>query len=93
MPMTRRQFELGVGPETEGLMRRVYEFLSANRELAYTRDELSREFEGNNGSDLTDLGHALRALEDVRAVEAREVRGEWHYALYKEVDSNTWEPI
>ena len=40
MPLTKRQFELGVDKEGEGIMRRVYELLSESKELAYSQDEI-----------------------------------------------------
>ena len=40
MPLTRRQFELGIYDETESLIRLIYRLLSENKHLAYSEEEL-----------------------------------------------------
>ena len=48
LPLTKRQFELGVYDETESLMYLVYELLSRN--LAYSEGELLEMYKGNRES-------------------------------------------
>ena len=40
MPITKRQFELGIDDQGEDFMRQMYEILAADRGSAYSRDEL-----------------------------------------------------
>ena len=92
MPLTKRLFELGVGPQTEAWMRRIYDFLSADREHAYSRAELYEKFVEGMGLEDHRFPLVLDALEGVGGVEAREVRGTRYYAFYREVDQISWEP-
>ena len=50
MPLTKRQFELGVYDETESLKYLVYELLSRNKHLAYSEGELLEMYKGNRES-------------------------------------------
>lgn len=40
MPITRRQFEFGIDSVIENEMRRIYSFLEAHKDEAFTQDEL-----------------------------------------------------
>lgn len=93
MPLTRRQFELGVDTETENWMRRIYGFLSENNHLAYTTEELFEEVAHNDSSVSTVFQRAMEALQVVWAVEARIVRGTRYVAHVRDVDTSTWVPI
>ena len=88
MPLTRRQFQLGVDKKTESLMRQIYELLSRQQNLAYSQAELIEMMEGDTG----DIYRALETLARVGAVEVRQVSSESYYAFYQEVDQATWQP-
>ncbi|MEK7777623.1 MAG: hypothetical protein AAB303_03245 [Chloroflexota bacterium] len=40
MPITRRQFELGIAPAIEEWMEKLYDFLREHKDQAYTAGEL-----------------------------------------------------
>ena len=42
MPLTRKQFELGIDKHVEEWMRRIYSYLSQHKEEAFTEDELAK---------------------------------------------------
>ena len=91
MPLTKRQFELGVYDETLGLMCLVYELLSQNKHLAYSEGELLEMYKGNGESRIDQFRRALEALTNAGAVQSREIDGTLYYAFYREVDQATWE--
>ena len=41
MPLTRKQFELGIDKHIEEWMRHIYSYLSQHKEEAFTEDELA----------------------------------------------------
>lgn len=88
MPITKRQFELGINNEIDALMKRVYDFLNTHRDLAYNRDELEKEV---GGGDSNRLPRALEVLVTVGAAEAGWVRNDSYYAFANEIDTKTWE--
>ncbi len=51
MPLTVRQFDLGIDQEMDGWMRQVYELLIRNQHLAYSSEELSREVLGASAEE------------------------------------------
>ena len=92
MPLTKRQFELGVYDETEGLMRLVYELLSQNKHLAYSEDELIEMHNGHREGRNDQVRRALGALTNAGAVQSREIDGTLYYAFWQDADQATWEP-
>ena len=92
LPLTKRQFELGVYDETESLMYLVYELLSRNKHLAYSEGELLEMYKGNRESRVDQLRRALEELTGMGAVESRKIDGTLYYAFRREVDPTTWEP-
>lgn len=92
MSLTRRQFEIGVGPETEQWMHRLYAYLSENRDLAFTAPELFELLSSDEFNDQTRSEWALDALVDVYAIESRLVSGVKYYAFYQEMDTVAWRP-
>ena len=91
MPLTKRQFELGIYDETLGLMWLAYELLSQNKHLAYSEGELLEMYKGNGESRIDQFRRALEALTNAGAVQSREIDGTLYYAFYREVDQATWE--
>ena len=93
MSLTRRQFEIGVGADTERWMLRLYAYLSENRHLAYTAPELFELLSSDEFNDQTLSQWALDALVDVYAIETRRVAGTIYYAHYQEMDTAFWRPL
>ncbi len=93
MPLTKRQFELGIDEEMEIWMRQVYELLADNNELAYSHDELGQQVLGD-ARDM-EAGEKLERILDVlvriRAVERREVAGNYYYAFDEKINTSSWE--
>lgn len=87
MPITRRQFELGINNEIDALMERIYNFLDAHRDLAYNQGELEKEV---GGEDPNHFPRALEVLVTVGAFESGWVRNDSYYAFANEVDTETW---
>ena len=89
MPLTKRQFELGVYDETEGLMRLLYDLLSQNRHLAYSEGELLEMHNGKSEGRTGQIRRALAALTNAGAVQSREIDGKLYFAFQREVDQAT----
>ncbi len=94
IPLSERQFELGIDQEMENWMRQVYELLAEHRELAYSQGELQQAVldKPTPVTKLQKFGRALDVLAEVRAVEKRWVGDTDYYAFLQELDTNTWEP-
>lgn len=85
MPITRRQFELGIDNETESWMKRVHEYLAAHPDEAFTVEELVGSLRGSNpGMTDSELSLLLRTavdkLAELGAAEVRTVREIEYYA-------------
>ena len=100
MPLTRRQFELGIDDEGESWMRQVYELLSSRKELAYSRRELGQHVLDRPGkSDVFDKDATMRAkfergleiLQVLGAIEKRELGDTDYYAFYEGIDTISWQ--
>ena len=93
MPLNKRQFQLGVGEETETLMRTIYGMLAKDREHAYNADEVLKGLDKRFMHEWRHrFDHALEALVEVGALELRDVDGTSYYAFHIEIDQNTWQP-
>ena len=95
MPLTKRQFELGVDEDGENLMRQVYELLAANPDLAYSHKELQKAVLGTP-TPVTRLGkfkQAVEALIGIGAVDVRKVARTNYYAYLREFDIGTWKSV
>ena len=91
MPLTKRQFELGIEHQTEGWMRKVYELLASDRDHAYSSRELLDKLRGRAHTSSAKLPRALEVLVGIGAVETRDVDGTHYYTFHLEVDMVTWE--
>jgi Fe2+ or Zn2+ uptake regulation protein len=91
MPLTKRQFELGIEHQTEGWMQKIYQLLSEDRDHAYSSREILEKLRGRSHVSAVKLPRALEVLVGIGAVETREVDGTYYYAFYREVDQATWE--
>lgn len=74
-------------------MRQMYEILAADRDSAYSRDELRTAVLGDSLSahESEQFISALRALLRVNGVEQRDVASSEYYAFHWELDTATWE--
>ena len=88
MPLTRRQYEVGVDSDTENLMRQINDVLCEHKHLAFSEAELIEMVNG----DLRYALQALEILESIGAVEVRRIENESYYAFKREVDQATWKP-
>jgi hypothetical protein len=93
MPLTKRQFELGIDSEAEGWMRQAYRLLAENRDLAYSALELREAILGTGVlySKQTKLDRALDVLAELGAADKGTIDNTDYYAFRVEFDTNTWE--
>ena len=90
MPITRRQFELGIDDETEGLMVKIYDFLEGHRDVAFNREEVAKEA-GVKDIHYGRLTSALGALQSVGVLQSRFAATDTYYAFDEEVNKSTWQ--
>ncbi|MDE2969951.1 MAG: hypothetical protein OXT51_07605 [Chloroflexota bacterium] len=94
MPISRLQFELGIDAGIEALMVSVYDLLDANRDTAYSEEELYDLFTANAPGSYIDTSYmdiALQKVVELGAVEQRAVANSKYYAFRQEIDTATWE--
>ncbi len=93
MPLTKRQFELGIDDEAEHLMRQAYQMLTEYRDLAYSARELQEAILRDDATDdmSRKLNHALDVLAEIGAADKGVVEGAEYYAFLAEFDTNTWD--
>ena len=92
MPISKRQFELGIDEDIQVWMRKVYEMLSHDRESAYSYEELVDSFLGDTFSSRQRdyFRRALEVLVEVGAVVMRWVTDTDYYAFRREVNAESW---
>jgi hypothetical protein len=96
MPLTKRQFELGVDEEGETIMRQVYELLAAHSELAYSLQEIQGailpkdSFPNFGPQQAGKVQRAVRVLVGIGAVDVREVGDRDYFAFLQKFDTGTW---
>jgi hypothetical protein len=82
MPITSRQFELGIDAEIADWINRAQQFLKQHAKLAYNEEELSEVLaHGKDAASREALAKALEVLADFEALEKRWV-GEIAYYKY-----------
>lgn len=92
MPLTRRQFELGIDEESEQWMRQAYLFLSDHQDLAYSDAELYQEVVGES-PELTKrkkFDHTLFILGEIGGLDVRVLDGSNYFAFLEELDTADW---
>lgn len=92
MPLTRRQFELGIDEESENWMRQVYELLASHRDLAYSSEELYLAVldKSTDVAHREKFDHALYILAEVGGVDVRVVDDTRYFAFLEELDTMSW---
>ncbi len=91
MPISRRQFDLGITPLVEEWMEKLYDFLAEHKNQAYSEKELAKSLEAD--SSVTEIGllsHALKILVTTDALDSKIVDEETYYAFQLAVEKGTW---
>ena len=93
MPLSKRQFELGIDSEAEDWMRQAYQFLAGHPDLAYSSGEIEEAILGIEAASGRSgkLDHALDVLTEIGALVKAKVRGTDYYGFREEFDTSTWE--
>ena len=93
MPLSKRQFELGIDSEADDWMRQAYYLLAGHPDLAYSWSELDEAIVGKDASfeRSSKLIHALDVLAEIGAFDKAKVHGTDYYAFREEFDTSTWE--
>ncbi len=83
MPITRKQFELGVDEEITDFMRKIHGFLSVHKNEAYNIDEISNMVLGGPNPFITlKIRRALDKLVEIDAVQERTIKDNKYYAFF-----------
>lgn len=98
MPVTKRQFELGITAECEQAMRLVYQFLAERPDYAFSLAEIEEGLNQEYFDDVT--GHLEKAVEvlvGLLAVDQR-ILGQGpeatdYFAILQEFDTGTWKSL
>jgi len=69
MPITRKQFDLGIDSEIERWMREVHEYLGQNRDMAYSASDLDAALE--TAFPRADFEGEIDVLEDIFPAQPR----------------------
>lgn len=93
MPITKRQFELGIDEDVQKWMRQVYDLLEGDRELAFSSDELRQNLleYPYDSQERANLERALDVLVQIGALDKRWVTDRDYYAFHLEFDTDSWE--
>ena len=81
MPITRKQFDLGITEEIEDWMRNVHEYLAEHEDAAFSIDDLDEYFEVDDiaGTNWQNLRIALMKLAELGAAVKRTIGGADYY--------------
>lgn len=88
MPITKREFQLGISQEVGELMSKIYDFLESRRDLAFTPAEILKETAPSCPTQ--QLENTLKLLVKIGAVEQRKIAEQAYYVFRKEFDTNAW---
>ena len=93
MPLSKRQFELGIDDEGEEWMRQAFRLLAEHRDLAYSTGELEELILGAEVPyrNSQKFSHILDILAEIGAVDKGEVDQTEYYVFSYDVDTKTWE--
>jgi len=94
MPITKRQFELGIDEDIQSRMHQIYDLLAANRDLAYSSEELRHKLLGDSydSSQKANQERALDVLAQIGALDKRWVADTAYFAFDQEFDTDSWQP-
>lgn len=84
MPITGKQFELGIDSAIEKWMKKIHSFLIGHRDQAFTKKEIWEQCRSSKYPFLDkedDFEVALEELLETGAVDTRLVRGEGYYRV------------
>ena len=96
MPVTKRQYELGITAECEQAMRLAYQFLADRPEYAFSMAEIKEGLiQNSTPDDITgQLERAMAVLIGLLAVGQRKLGhgpdATDYYAILQEFDTGTW---
>ena len=92
MPITKRQFQLGIDDQIDSLMRQVYDLLVSRAESAFSAIELEEALFGGSGSGTQheSLITAIDTLSRIKAIEKRTVSDLDYYAFSNRFEVETW---
>ena len=96
MPLSKRQFELGIDEEGEEWMRQAYHLLAEHRDLAYSTEELQETILGAGVSAATKspkFAQVLDVLAEIGAVDKGKVDRTNYYIVGYEFNTDTWERV
>ena len=97
MPIARRNFDLGILPDVERWIVRVYDFLAPRAGDAFAHWELYQVLTGTpdnvmGGPESNMYEAALAELENRSAITPGLVDGKRYYAFHRSMNTETWEP-
>lgn len=102
MPITKRQFDMGIDDNVEALMGSISDFLQANKENAYSSLEIKQviletrqsfnttQKRGSVDPTVSSRNRALEKLVEIGCIEARIIAGTTYYSFKLAVDKKTW---
>ena len=94
MPITKRQFDLGIDEDIQSWMQKIYALLSTDRELAYSFQEIQEALlhDAFQVQTLERLNRALDVLVEIGAIDKRSVDDTGYFAFGSEFDTSSWVP-
>ncbi len=92
MPITKQQFELGIGEALWQWMERIHHFLREHKDEAFSEADLAASFAGDLRIGAAGAGRyglfleALQRLKFVGAIEAKVVTSTTYYAYARDLE-------
>ncbi len=90
MPITRKQFDLGITSGIEELMIRAHEHITQKRDEAFSQDDLMFLIEPGHGmfhtGKMENLKAALRKLVELGTIESRIISNVEYYSYMSKLD-------
>ena len=80
MPITRKQFELGIDEDIEEWMKKIHEFLSEKNDQAFNISEVLEQFEVREASEKHKVELALDKLVEMRSIGERMIKYTTYYS-------------
>ncbi len=87
MPITRKQFVIGIDPKIEEWMKKIHSFLSQHKDAAFTREELWGALQVQvKPEEWEAWDTALDKLTELKAVGKGIIRGTDYYAYGRDLE-------